>query len=248
MDRSYSAIPYRFPSPEPTLIHAKAQRQLMSVIGDFTVPAEAFALEHALSAVPAMVVEADRVASHSRMGVLPFLWATGGDVDAFSDALAADPTVESFTVADELEEEVLYRMEWDEAVGGLVDAMVDHHAAIAQAKASDATWTLRLRFAEEEMVSEFQSFFQERDQEFEVNSLGQPTEPRQGEIGLTAEQRSALAAAHRLGYFAIPREISAAELGDRLGISGNAASERVRRGCRALIESSLLIDGDDSLP
>lgn len=220
----------------------------MSVIGDFTVPAEAFALEHALSAVPAMVVEADRVASHSRMGVLPFLWAAGGDVGAFTDALGEDPSVESFSIADELDEEVLYRMEWSEEVGGLIDAMVDHHAAITRAKASNGTWTLRLRFAEEEMVSEFQSFFHDRDHEFEVHSLGQPSEPRQGEVGLTAEQRTALAAAHRLGYFAIPREISAAELGERLDISGNAASERVRRGCRALIESSLLIDGDDSLP
>lgn len=215
----------------------------MSVVGDFTVPAEAFALEKALGQVPAMIVEADRVASHSTMGVLPFLWATGGDGETFTEALAADPTVDSVTVADELGDEVLYRLQWHQSVRDLIDAMIDHHAAITRARANDGTWTLRLRFAEESMVSAFQSYFHDRDQDFEVHSLGQPTEPRQGEIGLTAEQRTALVIAYRLGYFAIPRETTAAELGEHLGISGNAASERIRRGCAALIESNVVIDG-----
>lgn len=217
----------------------------MSVIGDFTVPAAAFALAESLRAAPGMVVEADRVATHSTMGVLPFLWATGGDADAFEDALAADPTVASFLVADEFGDERLYRIHWQEGVVDLIDHMVDHHAVITRAKASDDTWTLRLRFAEESLVSEFQAYFHERDQEFEVHSLGQPSEPRQSEVGLTPEQRTALEAAYRSGYFAIPRETSAAELGAQLGISGNAASERVRRGCEALIESNVLIDGTD---
>lgn len=241
-------VTYHLPGPVLTLIHDKPQRVLMSVIGDFTVPAGAFALEHALAAAPEMVVEADRVASHSTMGVLPFLWTTGGDDDAFRAALKADPTVDSFTVADELGREVLYRVQWSEDVRDLIDRMVDHHAAISHAKACEGVWTLRLRFADESMVSDFQAFFREHDLAFEVNSLGQPSEPRQGEVGLTPEQRTALETAVRSGYFAIPREISAAELGERLGISGNAASERVRRGCATLIESGLLIDGRDGRP
>lgn len=220
----------------------------MSVIGDFTVPAEAFALAEALSAVPEGVLEADRVASHSTTHVLPFLWATGGSADAFQDAMVADPTVDSVAVADEFDEEVLFRMQWSDEFRGLIDEMVDHEAAIVRARASEDQWTLRLRFATESMVSEFQSFFEKRGHEFEVHSLGQPSVPRQGEMGLTPEQRTALEVAYRTGYFDIPRETSAEAVGDQLDISGNAASERLRRGCRVLVESSILVNRRDGLP
>lgn len=217
----------------------------MSVVGEFTVPAEAFALEHALAAVPDVVLEADQVASHSTMGVLPFLWVSRGDVDALRQAFEDDETVESVTVADELDGDVCYRMQWNDAVDDMVDRMVDHQAAIVRARASDGEWTLRLRFAEESMVSKFQAYFREQGTDFEVHSLGQLTVPRQGAVGLTTEQRTALTVAYRSGYFDIPRGTTATELGDRLGISGNAASERVRRGCRTLVESSLSLEAAD---
>lgn len=216
----------------------------MSVIGDFTVPAPAFALGEALAAVPDAVVEADHVATHSRLGVLPFIWVSGDGADAFADALADDQTVESFVVADEFADEVLYHVQWTETVAEVVDSLVDHHAAITHARAREDAWTFRMRFAEESMVSSFKAFLDERDVAFEVHSLSKPSGPRQGETGLTPEQRAALEAAYHSGYFAIPRETSSAELGERLDISGNAASERVRRGCEALIESSLPVEDD----
>lgn len=218
----------------------------MSVVGEFTVPAEAFALEHTLAAVPDVELEADQVASHSTMGVLPFLWLTRGDADAVRQAFEDDDTVTSVTVADELDD-VCYRMQWQDGVCDMIDRMVDHHAAIVRARASDGEWTLRLRFAAESMVSEFQAYFRERGTDFEVHSLGQLT-VRQGVVGLTPEQRTALTVAYRSGYFDIPRGTTATELGERLGISDNAASERVRRGCRTLVESSLALDGTDAEP
>lgn len=216
----------------------------MSVIGNFTVPAEAFALATAFEAVPEMTVEGDRLASHSTMEVLPFLWVTGGEAETLREALEADAAVESTTVADDTDEGVLFRTQWSEEFRGLVDRMVDHHAAITHAKGAEGSWTLRLRFAEESMISEFQSYFVERGHDFEVHSLRRPDGVRQSELGLTADQRDALATAVRLGYFGVPRETSAEELGEELGISANAASERVRRGTETLIESALLLEGD----
>ena len=213
----------------------------MSVIGDFTIPAESFALERALAAHPEMTVEVDRLASHSTMEVLPFIWVTGGDVDALRESIEEDPSVDSLTVADEMDGEVLYRIGWVQELCSFINDIVDHHAAILRAEAADERWSLRMRFAKEEMVSEFQSHFREEGRDFQVQSLAQPTQPRQSEFGLTADQREALAAAARSGYFAIPRAASAEELGGELGISANAASERVRRGCQALIESGLMI-------
>lgn len=216
----------------------------MSVIGDFTVPAEAFALAGALSAVPGMTVEADRLASHSRMDVLPFVWARGDERTAILEGFQSDRSVDSVTVVDEMDEELLLRVDWIEEVCRLIDDAVDHHAAILRAEATAGTWSLRVRFAREEMLSEFRSRFGDDGRGVEVQSIARPTRPRQSEFRLTADQREALAVAVRSGYFAIPRATSARELGDRLGISANAASERVRRGCETLIASGLMV-GDE---
>lgn len=217
----------------------------MSVVGDFTVPAKAFGLAQALSTDPEVTLEADRLASHSPREVFPFLWASGGGFESFEQALEEDPTVTEVGVADETETEVLYRLEWADDFRSLVHEMVDHHAAIVEASAHDDRWNLRLRFANEGMVSSFQSHFRESGHQFEVNHLYRPTEPRQRAFGLTAEQYEALVAASDAGYFTIPRSASAEEVSETLGISANAFSQRVRRGCDTLIRSGLIVSDDD---
>lgn len=218
----------------------------MSVIGDFRISAEVFALDHTLSEVPKMTIEADRMASHSPREVFPFFWATGGDFEAFTQALDEDPSTETVSVADELGNEVLYRLTWDDGFQELLHEMIDHHAAIMEATAHGSYWRLRLRFAEEGMVSPFRTHFQETGREFEVMSLQTPTEPRQRRYGLTPEQYEALVAADNEGYFSIPRTTSVEEIGAALDISANAVSERIRRGCETLIRTSLMLDTDDT--
>ncbi|MFC4448633.1 bacterio-opsin activator domain-containing protein [Halorussus aquaticus] len=213
----------------------------MSIIGSFSIPTEAFALEEALSTVPEMTIEADRLASHSPKAVFPFIWAKGGDFDRFSRALENDPTVTVAEIVEETDDEVLYRLEWTDAFCGLVHEIIDHHAAIVEATARDDRWSLRLRFAKDDMVSSFQSHFRERGHRFEVNQLTHPSQPRQREFGLTAEQYEALVAAVNEGYFTIPRTASVEDVGETLGISANAVSQRIRRGCETLIRSTLTI-------
>lgn len=212
----------------------------MSVIGDFTVPAESFALERTFERVPGLTLEADRLASHAPTEVMPFVWASGGEGD-LAETLAADPDVAAADVTDRMDGETLLRMRWSKGFRTAVRDMIDHHAAILRAEASHGSWTLRLRFADDALVSTFQSHFRAENLDFEVRSLTRPSRPRQSEFGLTADQREALAAAVRSGYFSIPRESSAQRLGEELGISANAASERVRRGTETLVESALMV-------
>lgn len=217
----------------------------MSVIGDFTVPAESFALDHALTTAPEMTVEADRLASHSTLEVLPFLWVSGGDFERFKRVLEDDPSVEQVTIAEETASEILYRFEWDDGFCDLINEIVDHHAAIMEAKAHAGRWRLKLRFSEESEVSLFQQHFQETDRTFTVNQLYHPTGPRQREFGLTAEQYETLVAAAREGYFGVPRSTSVEKLGDDLGVSANSVSQRLRRGTEALVQNTLT-SADDS--
>ena len=217
----------------------------MSVVGDFSIPSNAFALEHALSTVPEMAIEADHLASHSPQEVFPFLWASGGDSDRFMEALEDDSTVDTAEIAEDTGDDVMYRLTWIDGFCDLIHEMVDHHAAIVNATAHQDEWMLRLRFAEEEMVSSFQHHFREKGHTFEVHQLVHPSEPRQREFGLTAEQYEALITAVDMGYFSIPRTASVKEVGEALGISANAVSERIRRGCETFIRSGLTMQDND---
>lgn len=216
----------------------------MSVVGEFTVPTSGFTLEHALTTVPEMTVEAERSASHSSEEVMPFLWARGADFGQFKQAVDDDPTVTEVAVAEETGDEMLYRLKWADEFCDLINDMIDHHANILEAKARADQWHLRLRFAQEEMLSDFQSHFREQDRQFELHRLGRPSEPRQRVFGLTDDQYEALTAAVKAGYFSVPRNVSVGELGHELDISANAASERIRRGCNAMIRSGLMITED----
>jgi len=118
-----------------------------------------------------------------------------------------------------------------------INDIVDHHAAVLEATAQGDNWTLRFRFARESLFSEFQTYFRESDYRFELGRLLHPSEPRQREFGLTADQHDALTAAANREYLSVPRDVSLEELGESLGISANAVSQRLRRGCDTLVRT-----------
>lgn len=217
----------------------------MSVVVEVTVPADAFALAQTLGRHPAQTVEAERVASHSPEWALPFLWVSGDDFEAFTETLCGDPTVEDASLVEESGGERLYKVLWDEAVLDLITEMIDRHATILEAEGNGGRWRLKLRFADGERLSSFRAYFAEVGRSFTVERLYHPTSPRQREYRLTPQQREALVMAARGGYFDIPRQQSIAELAEALGISSNAASQRLRRGSRNLVRNTLTIGTPD---
>jgi predicted DNA binding protein len=86
----------------------------------------------------------------------------------------------------------------------------------------------------------------DRCAEYEVNfELAHLTEYRRGDASvLTDAQREALLTALEMGYYEVPRAVDLDDVGDRLGITSTAASERLRRGERRLIERAVDTPGD----
>lgn len=218
----------------------------MSIVADFTVPAKSFALSQALTAEPDMTVEGERQATHSSEWALPFLWASGGDFETFHEAMQDDPTVANVTVIEESDDSILYQIEWSDEIINIIDEIINQHASILRAKGHGETWRLHLRFAEDKHVSSFQKHFSKQGRTFTVNKLSRPTAPRQREHGLTATQRDTLATALHEGYFNVPRDLTIDELADILGISSNAASQRIRRASASLIQDTIVISAGES--
>lgn len=210
------------------------------LIATFLIPPEALALERALRDFPEMEVEAERIAAHSTRWVMPCLWVAEADFDSVDDALANDPTVANVVETEEFADEKYYNLEWSDAVKERVDLFLDMEASILDASATAAGWKVRVRFASREQFDVFREYFDEHDHSFELLDLTEPGAPRQSYGELTPDQRNALVVAVERGYYRVPREVSARELAEELGISHQALSERLRRGMENLVHSTLV--------
>ena len=214
----------------------------MSIVAHFTVPLDAVALAETFRATPEMRLEVERLATHSREWVMPFVWASGDDFEAFEAGLADDPSVAEHSVVDEFDGTRLYEIQWVESVADLVDEVVDQHGTILEASAASDGWFFRIRFTDQSQVEAFADHFNRRGVSFEVQQLTRPTDPRQATFGLTENQRETLVLAQQAGYFEVPRAVSLSDLADRVGVSSNSLSERLRRGNDALVQNALVVD------
>ena len=212
----------------------------MSIIAEFTVPSREFALEHALSAAPDVIVEIERVATHREDAVMPCFWAMGASLGQFDDALRADSSVREAVELERLTEATLYRAKWARDVQELIYAYVDAGASILDAVGCERRWELRIRFDSKAQLSTFQNYCNEDDILIELVRFYRPRESGTVDrYGLNDIQRETLALALDEGYFEVPRTVTTTELADQLGISHQAVSERIRRGLATLLTETI---------
>ena len=210
------------------------------LVGTFSLPPAAVALEHTLTEVPALEVEAERIAAHSTKWTMPCLWAANADFDTVDDALADDPTVEDVVEAYEFDDQKYYQLDWAEPIEGRIDAYLDKKASMLDASANATGWRVRIRFTSREQFERFREHLHDNDVPFQLEQLGKPEAPRQTFGDVTPDQRNALALARNHGYFRIPREVSTRELADELDISHQSVSELLRRGTENLIDATIV--------
>lgn len=207
-----------------------------------SVAVEDFALAHSLREVPDMAVKSERVAAHSRHWVMPCLWTTGGDFEAFEAALEDDPTVDEVVSAVGYESETFYQVDWAEEIKQHLDVALDSRASLLHAETTNGDWRLTIRFATRDQFDAYRNYLSEQGIAFSLEDLKRTTSPQQFMGGLTGAQRDALVTAVEMGYFDIPRNASMDEVADALGISTQSASERLRRGIQEFVVTMLVAD------
>lgn len=214
----------------------------MSLIAEFTVPAEQFVLYETLCEVPEMIVEIERVIAHEPDRLMPYFWTSNGDNQKFEAAAENDPSVEGLTKLDELDGAVLYRANWVQGVEAVVHAYTKTGAVLIDATGRNDQWELQLRFDTEDDVIRFKSYLDESDLSMDLDRLYQPSRPTSESLStLTETQRETIRAGLRSGYYEIPRETKPSELAEEFGISPQALSKRFRRAHRALAENALTV-------
>lgn len=222
----------------------------MSILAEFTVPAEEFVLADTLISSPDMRIEIKRVVG-GKSTVTPYFWASGGDFDTFEEALRSDEMIREVLTLEEHEDQVkkedqeeerFYRVIWEMDIPNLISAVSDAKATVLEAVSGDhETWAIKLLFPNHDSLSHFREYCVEHDFEVQPTRIYRPDNPQeQAEYDLTEEQQVALEAAYRLGYFAVPREHTLTEIAEELEISRNALSTRLRRGHRNLLSNTII--------
>ena len=218
----------------------------MSVIAEFTVASEDFALSDSLTAAPNMVVEIERVVATLEDQVMPYFWVSGGDQSEFDDAFEDDESVQNTTKVDEIETARLYRAEWTANVETIVYAYVEIGATILRAVGRAEAWELQMRFDDREKLGEFRDYCHENDISFELTRVQEQEQPMaSAQYDLTTKQRETLVTALEAGYYDVPQDVTMAELAATLDVSQQALSKRFHDGHRNLISSTLTVSSPD---
>jgi len=199
-------------------------------------------LDRAVAADGGISIDIEKLDSSPSIPLRIVFWARGDSFDEFEDALAVDPTVEEFTVLASEQSQRMYCVVVAEGVPcvDLYARSIDLHGVLIDATRDRSGWTMEMLFPDRDTFGSFRRACEEADLSVTVESIHSGhVEQTTADADLTPAQREILSRAVEVGYFDIPRETTLRGLGDDVGVSGQAASERLRRGMETLVRETL---------
>ncbi|MHB9288475.1 helix-turn-helix domain-containing protein [Halobacteriales archaeon Cl-PHB] len=212
----------------------------MSIIAEFRVRSPDFFLWDTQQACPDLHLHIVQEAGTDPERPHLWFWVEGVDSAAFETATAADPTVSDVTRLSTDGDRVLYKGRITEATEVVnYSTWVELGASQLESYWADGWWHNRYRVPDREALGAIGSWCREQDIEFELTAVYDETPADRSETVLSQPQRETLQVAIDLGYFAVPRSVSLAEVAEELGISSQAVSERLRRAHQRLVEHHL---------
>lgn len=212
----------------------------MSVIIEFTLPADAFPCGRATGGDSDVRVQLERLVP-LKMARIPFVWATGEGFDQFERHLHDSEVVKDVEILTRVGDSVLYYVEWYEDKETFLNGVSDTQGSIMEAHGS-GTWSFTVRFRDHADLTNFHRFYQEGDFPVHIDRVYAPDDATKTEygFGLTPEQRETLILAVEKGYFSVSRRTKLEEIAAELDITRQAASERVRRAAETVLRKSLI--------
>ncbi|MDS0475599.1 helix-turn-helix domain-containing protein [Natrinema sp. 1APR25-10V2] len=214
----------------------------MSLLASFEASSPALVLGPTLEALPSVDIAIERQYALNPARPILFCWVRHRDRERVEHALATDATVADFERIGGVDGRDCYRLQRsDTDVVAAYRRWVAAGGELLDCRGSDGRWEVEMRFPDRASFSDYHDFLADEGVTLELHRLSDGDDRRHGsESALTDAQREALVLAHERGFFEVPRETGLSEVADRLGISTQAVSERLRRGQAQLIEAQLL--------
>lgn len=214
----------------------------MSIVAEFSIPAEAVPGGDTLSELPEATIQLERIVPSNHQ-VLPFFWVFDADSRTFLERLRSESEIADATVLAETDPGTLFHATWTPEAE-VINAIKRLQATIIEAEGTADGWWFQVRAENRERLAAFQRVFTDQGISVEVRRIYNFARMVESGRPVTPEQREVLVAAYEQGYFDQPREVTQTELGDQFGISGRAISNRLLRGTKNLISSTLLEPAD----
>lgn len=211
----------------------------MATEATFTVPSETFPLGTLFEALPGVEVELERIVPGVDV-VIPYFWVRGVDSADIEAAFSEHLGVKDIRLIDSVEDEYLLRVEWDPTYVGILTTLTETDVMLVEAVGTNEQWTFDVRGDSRDDVTEYLRLCRERDIPVTLTALHALTTIETAtEVALTDSQQEALELAYNRGYFESPRQVTMAELGEKLGISQQAVGARLRRGTKSILGQTL---------
>lgn len=208
----------------------------MGLIAEFSVRSTDLVLSDALAEVPEMELELIQEVGTDPDRPYLFTWASGDDFERFETAMAEDVTVSDVERYSEVEGAVLYRMRVTEETEVVsYPVWVELGADQLEARYVDGWWYNRMRFPDREALAALEEWCDDVGVTFDLDRVYTDDPGRDDATDLTEAQQEALEVAYEIGYFEVPRDASVDDIAAELDVSGQAVSERLRRGHRKLV-------------
>lgn len=211
----------------------------MSIIVEFTVSSPDLVLHDAMTAAPDVTLTVESVDGVPPEDIVTVILARGGDLDAFDEAIRADPTVTEIQLLDAFPNANLYRYRVADGVDiHLYTRWIELGAAQIDVEASGGTWHHQVRFPDRGTLRDFQDYCDAKGVTFGLRRIYNERTATE-RAGLTDAQQEALELALERGYFEVPRETDLAAVAGELGVSEQSVSERLRRAMRNLAHQAV---------
>lgn len=208
----------------------------------FELPATAFALADLFERVPDARVDIEPAIANTTDHALLVVRADESERGAVETSLQSDDGIAGAEFLAARENGWAYRVTWAERPSRLVRRLVAEDITILSLQGGRGRWKLRLLASDRAGISRAHERLADlgcRPECLRVSTVG---DGRWDRSMLTDSQREALLGAFEAGYYDIPRDVTANELAEQLGISHQALSERFRRAYRRLVEDEFAVE------
>lgn len=210
-----------------------------ATVFEVEAPASTLALYDTFEREPGVEFRMEQMVGGANDRIMPFVWVSGTDSEHAEELLAIDSSVRTVSRLGGGNDATLFEITFNDAICSFAETIFERDGVMLHASGKDGVWSFRLRFANHQDIGGvFDDAFC-RQYEATVTRLYSDQESPATHNGLTNKQQQALSAAHEMGYYTVPREVDLRAVGDRLGVSRQAVSERLRRAHESLIGDHL---------
>jgi predicted DNA binding protein len=208
----------------------------MGVTVDLDVPGEEFVFGRLLAGIPDARAEAQTLVPTGAER-LPLLWVHSSCHDTVSTHFRTHEAITGVQMCDRVDDQVLYRIAVDDDDTGITECIRDANGLLLSAAGTARTWRLSVHFQRDDELSALHETCQERGIGLQPRSVKQDCISVQPAMTLSEQQCEVLRVALEDGYFEVPRRTTLQEIAEKVGITDQAVSARLRRGMCQLLQT-----------